>query len=281
MRGFVDIDGELAPAGEAKVSVFDRGLLYGDSAFEAMRTYGQRAFRQDDHLDRLFASCEQLRIGVPTGRAELERRIARAIGAMGGQECYLRLAVTRGSGPMGLDLARAEQPRVLIYALELKLPDPRIYERGIVLGTAHDGRSVRAPGAKHSNYLASVLAFADVRARGGDDALLLGASGEVLEGATSNVFLVRGGRVVTPAVGAGLLSGITRKVVLELCEELGIHARESLLFPPELYGADEVFITSSIREVVPVVRVDDRGVGDGRPGPVAQRLLAAYRAATA
>lgn len=283
MRGVVDIDGQRVPAGQAKISVFDRGFLYGDSAFEAMRTYGGRVFRERDHLERLAASCQLLRMALPVSLEEISRRIADAARELGDEDCYVRVLVTRGIGPMGLDLGQAQHPSVLVYALELKLPPPELYERGIELGIVHTGRSTdgtAASGAKHSNYLASVLALDDVKKRGAAEALILGRHGEVAEGASSNVFVVCDGALTTPPLSAGILEGITRRVVFEVASELGVSCRETQLFPGDLYRADEVFITSSIRELMPAVQVDDVRIGDGHPGPLYRRLHRAYRART-
>lgn len=282
-EGVVDFDGVLQPAAEAKISVFDRGFLYGDSAFEALRTYRGKPFRQRDHLERLVRSCQILRMELPLSLPELDQRIARAIAATGLTECYLRIVVTRGIAPMGLDLLHARRPSVLVYALVLKLPEPRVYRDGIAVGLVRTLRSTDASavtGAKASNYLASALALDDVKARGGEEAIILGSRGEVLEGTTSNVFVVRDGELCTPALSAGILEGITRRTVLELAKKRGLVCREQELRPEELLGAREVFITSSIRELVPVVRVEDTVIGDGKPGPELAALSAAYRQRT-
>jgi branched-chain amino acid aminotransferase len=279
-EGVVDIDGVLQPARDARISVFDRGFLYGDSAFEVMRTYGRVPFRAREHLNRLERSCARLRIAMPVDQAELARRVERAIAASSQPECWLRIVVTRGVGPLGLDLSSALAPSALVFALALKVPDERVYRDGIAAGLVHTIRTVdgtAAAGAKTSNYLASMLAFADVRERGCDEAIILGAGGEVVEGATSNVFAVRGGELLTPPISAGILEGITRRTVLELAAQRSIAVHERELWPDDLRSADEVFITSSIRELVPVTAIDGARVADGRPGPLTARLLAAYR----
>jgi branched-chain amino acid aminotransferase len=278
--GVVDIDGVLQPAREAKISVFDRGFLYGDSAFEVVRTYGRVPFRGREHLERLGRSCERLRMHLPVPVAELEARIARAIAASGQPECWLRIVVTRGVGPIGLDLSPALAPSVLVFALALKAPDERVYSQGIAAGLVHTIRTVdgtKAAGAKTSNYLASMLALDEVKQRGCQEAIILGAEGEVVEGATSNVFAVKGGALVTPPISSGILEGITRRTVMELAAQRSIACSEREMRPADLHSADEVFITSSIREVVPVTSVDGVRIGEGRPGPLSTLLLAAYR----
>jgi branched-chain amino acid aminotransferase len=282
-EGAVWIDGVLAPAGEARISVFDRGFLYGDSAFEVMRTYDKRPFREAAHLDRLRRSCERLLISLTLSNPQLSEIIASAISASRLAECYVRVMVTRGVGPMNIDLAQANEPSILVFALELSPLPASVYETGIGVGLSRAARATdgtRAAGAKTSNYLGSVLALHEVKQRGAQEALILGPSGEVIEGATSNVFVVQQGQLLTPPIDAGILAGITRQTVLELAAELQLVVRETPLHPSDLYRADEVFITSTVREVVPVVRVDDKVIGDARPGPITARVLAAYRAQT-
>jgi branched-chain amino acid aminotransferase len=279
-QGAVCIDGELGAARDARVSVFDRGFLYGDSAFEVMRTYGGRPFRQAQHLLRLRGSCERLLIPLRTSDAELMRDIQRTIEFSRLAECYVRVMVTRGVAPMNLDLSEARTPSVLVFALPLRELPAASYEQGIAVGLSATARATdgtRAAGAKTSNYLASVLALHEVRQRGCQEALIVSPYGEVVEGATSNVFVVRDAGLTTPPAEAGILLGITRQVVLELALSLGLPVREAQLHPTDLYQAHEVFITSTVREILPVVRVDDVAVADGQPGPISRRLHAAYR----
>jgi branched-chain amino acid aminotransferase len=282
-EGVIDIDGVVYAAAEAKISVLDRGFLYGDSAFEVMRTYGRVAFREREHLERLARSCERLRIAVPLSLDALAARVARAVEQSALPECYLRIVVTRGAGPMGLDLTLARAPSVIVYALPLKAPDPSLYVRGIAVHLARVTRSTDdspAAGAKTSNYLASMLALDDARQHGAQEAVIVDRDGGVVEGTTSNVFALRGGVLYTPPIEAGILEGITRRTVIEVSAECGVRCEEVALTSVELASADEVFITSSVREVVPVVRVDGAIIGDGTPGAVTQRLHAAYRART-
>jgi branched-chain amino acid aminotransferase len=282
-KGIVDVDGVQHRPEAARVSVFDRGFLYGDSAFEALRTYGGRGFRQRAHLERLARSCERLRIGLPLSIEALHERVESAVKATGLPECYLRIVVTRGVGVMGLDLGLGLSPSVVVYALEIKEQPAEMYERGIGVGLQHTYRSADgtpAAGAKTSNYLASMLALDAVKARGASEVLIVDAAGAILEGGTSNVFLVQGGALITPPLSVGILEGITRRTVLQLAAELGIGCEERTIMPLDLARADEAFITSSIREVVPVVKADDVVVGKGVPGAVTLRLLEAYRAET-
>ena len=279
--GAVCIDGEVVPAREARVSVFDRSFLYGDSVFEVMRAYAGHVFRQSEHLARLRASCERVLIPLPGDERTLASQVERTIAASGLHDCYLRVMVCRGGTPVTLQIEPTAAASVLVFALPLREPPAEHYERGVAAGLYHavpPGAGTRAAGAKTSNYLVSMLALHDVRQRGCQEALLVNGLGEVVEGASSNLFVVRDGTLLTPPSASGILLGITRRVVLELADALGLGWREALLYPSDLYRAHEVFITSSVREVVPVVRVDDVGVGDGRPGSVTRRLHAAYGA---
>jgi branched-chain amino acid aminotransferase len=284
IQGVIDVDGVLAPAAEAKVSALDRGFLYGDSAFEVMRTYNGRAFREREHLARLQRSCERLRIPLPLGLDALSTRVARAVQASNLSECYVRVVITRGRGALGIRLPAQPEPSVLVYALPLDPPAPEAYTRGIEVGLVHVGRATdgtSAAGAKTSNYLTSVLALDEVAQRGCSEAIVVGAQGELIEGATSNLFIVRAGKLATPPVSSGLLEGITRASILQLAAQLGVPAEEHRITSADLYAADEAFITSTIRELLPVVRADGQAIGSGQPGPIYQRLLAAYRSLVA
>jgi len=283
-EGFIDVDGTLTAAQDAKVSALDRGFLYGDSAFEVMRTYDGRAFHQRQHLTRLASSCERLRIPMPVSIAELSERVQRAVDAarlkLHMPDCYVRVTVTRGVGPLGIKLPVKPQPSVLVYALPLEPPGDAVYEQGIEVGLVHVGRATdgtSAAGAKTSNYLTSVLALDDVQKRGCHEAIVVGGQGELIEGATSNLFIVRAGALETPPLSSGILAGITRAAILELAAQLHIPCKEQSISSADLYGADEAFITSTIRELLPVVRADGVQVGSGMPGPVYGKLLTAYR----
>lgn len=275
----VSIDGVLHDEADAKVSVFDRGFLYGDSVFEVMRTYGGRPFAEREHLERLAASCERVLIPMPVDLATLSREIAETLAAARNEESYVRVVVTRGTGPLNYDPTTARAPLRVVLALPLAPQPDAIYDRGVAVALIRASRptdDARAAGAKASNYLANLLAVHEAHEKGAYEAVLLGAEGHVLEGASSNVFAVRGGRVQTPPVSSRILAGITRKTVIEAARAEGIEVDETTLFPGDLYGADEVFITSTLREVVPVVKVDDRAVGQAAPGPITRRLHEAF-----
>jgi branched-chain amino acid aminotransferase len=274
------IDGRLHDEADAKVSVLDRGFLYGDSVFEVMRTYGGRPFAEREHLERLGRSAERVLIPMPASLEVLSREIAETLAAADNDESYVRVVVTRGSGPLTYDLTTARDPMRVIIVTPLPPQAPETYEDGVAVALVRATRPTdesQATGAKASNYLSSLLAVHEARQRGAYEAILVGPGGEVLEGATSNIFAVREGRVRTPRVEAGILQGITRAHVMEAAAGEGVAVEETALFPRDLYDADEVFITSTLREVVPVVAADGHRIGTGRPGPMTRRLHAAFR----
>lgn len=276
----VFIDGVAHEPDQAKVSVFDRGFLYGDSVFETLRTYGGRPFALDDHMARLEHSADAVFIGLPVPRAALTAEVQSAIAAVGNPESYVRVIVTRGSGPMGLDTGFEAHPLRVVIVGPLTPPPPEAYERGIGVVTYRTQRvaeATEAAGTKVGNYLVAVLAMRSARAAGASEALIVDGAGNVVEGATSNVFVVQGARLSTPPVEAGILPGITRAFLLQVAAELGVEVELRSLPVAEVAGADEVFISSSIRELLPVVRVDGGAVGNGAPGPTTRRLLAAFR----
>ncbi|MCA9608065.1 MAG: aminotransferase class IV [Myxococcales bacterium] len=276
----VSIDGVLVDPDVASVPVMDRGFLYGDSAFEVTRTYGGQPFALGLHLERLERSCDRLGIAIGVPREVLWSDIATALAAAENPESYVRVIVTRGVTDIGLGVGRGETARRIVVVLPLTPQPDELYEAGVEVATVTSARALDgsgAAGAKASNYLPNILSLASARARGGYEALSVGPGGEILEGATSNVFVVRAGVVWTPPLGLGILEGITRRVVMEAAREDGLTVEERLFFPPQLYSADEACITSSLREVIPVVRADGVVLGDGRPGPVTKRLHAAFR----
>jgi len=293
MPTLVNIDGVLVPPSGAVVSVFDRGFLYGDSVYEVVRTYGGRPFELDAHLARLAHSAE--RIGLVMAwdasrtAAELQRTLAAARGddppdpeaaPWNVGERYARIIMTRGAGELGLDPALAVDPKAILIVRPLSGPPARAYRDGVavaIVGVEHVSPQAVDPTAKTGNYLSHVLAIREARAAGAYEALMLDRDGFVTEGTTSNVFAARGATVVTPPLAVGILEGVTRGLVLALARALGVPAREERLRPGDLEAADEIFITSSVREIVPVTRLGKRPVGAGRPGPLTARLHAAFR----
>ncbi len=270
------IDGEVYASDQAKISVYDRGFLYGDSVFETVRTYAGKTFALDEHMRRLERSAAALALALPVATAELAAETLRAIAAAGNPESSARVMLTRGVGPMGLDPGAATHPCRVILVEPLQLPPDEAYRRGV---SARCVQTVRASDAVHSaklaNYVASVLAVRDAKAAGADEALVVSRDGRVIEGTTANLFAVIGARLITPSLEAGILDGITRAAVIELAPAEGVNVELAALTPEELCSADEVFLTSTIREILPVREVDGRAVR--APGPVTRRLHAAFR----
>jgi branched-chain amino acid aminotransferase len=278
--GKVSIDGRVVDGDEARVSVFDRGFLYGDSVFEVFRTYGGVPFAQQEHLERLTRSAKRLMIPMPVSIETLSSEVRAALDAAGEGDWYIRVVVTRGTGPLTYDPTTATTPLRVIIVVPLSLPPAQYYERGVAVALLRASRPTddeRASGAKASNYLANLLAVHEAKQLGAQEALMLGRHGQILEGASSNIFIVKDGKLITPEPQPGILIGITRATVLAAASAEGIEVEEGEVHPQDLYDADEAFLTSSIREVMPVVSADGQKIGSGVPGPLTKRLHQAYR----
>jgi branched-chain amino acid aminotransferase len=273
----VHIGGRVCRPEEAKVSIFDRGFLYGDSVYETIGTFEGRLFATAEHLARLERSAQRIGLRTPP-RPEIERAIAETMAAAGNEESRVRVMITRGAGgKIDLDPTTAGDPELIVIVFPLGAPTAEMYARGVsaaIVSIARNNPQAIDPAVKSGNYLNNVLALGEARRRSGAyEAILCAADGTVAEGASSNVFAVRGGVVRTPPLDVGILDGITRAKVLELARENGIPLEEARLSPDELRAADEVFITSATRAVLPVTRLDERAVGEGVPGPVTRRLM--------
>ncbi len=283
-KGKVSIDGRVVDADDARVSVFDRGFLYGDSVFEVFRTYDGVPFAERAHLERLKRSADRLLIPMPVSLDTLSSEVRATLDEAGEGEWYVRVVITRGIGPLTYDLTTAMTPLRVIIAAPVSPPPREHYEKGIAVTLLEASRPTddeRASGAKASNYLANLLAVHEAKKEGAEEALMIGRRGQILEGASSNIFIVKDGRVRTPEPQAGVLVGITRATILDAAAAAGIEVDEGEVLPEDLYRADEAFITSSIREVMPVVSADGRTIGTGKPGPVTKRLHQAYLRAVA
>lgn len=277
----VHIGGRVCLPEEAKVSVFDRGFLYGDSVYETIGTAYGRLFALNDHLVRLERSAERIGLRTPP-RTQIEQAIHETIAAAGNPESRVRVILTRGAGQLDLDPAAVTDTQLVVIVVPLGPPTREMYERGVAVAIVSVHRnSPRAidPAVKSGNYLNNVLALGEARRRSGAyEAILCAGDGTVAEGSTSNVFLVRGQTIATPPPEVGILDGITRAKVMDLCRANGIPLEERRIPPDELRAADEVFITSATRGVLPVTRLDDQVIGEGRPGPVTRRLMQLYDA---
>ena len=277
---FASVNGNVVPAEQARVSVLDNGFTFGDAVYETLRTYRGRPFHLDRHLERLRASAARLGFAAPFGDEVFARRLDELLARAGNEESYIRIILSRGEGDISYRFDRVTGPTLVMVVKPFEPPPDRDYAEGIPIVIASVRRNhPRAldPAIKSNNLLNNILAVREGQGRGAAEAILLNDLGEVAEGASSNVFVVKGGRVSTPPLGAGILSGITRRIVLDLCGELGIPACEETLIAADLFAADEVFITSTTKEAVPVRTIDGKLVGTGKPGPVQPRILQAYR----
>lgn len=274
------IDGTLYPKDEAKISVLDHGLLYGDGVFEGIRAYGGRVFRLDEHLERLWAGAKAIMLQIPMGREELKQAVLATLRANGLRDAYIRLVVTRGVGDLGLDPRKCPRPSVIIITDAISLYPPELYEKGMEVVTVSTRKNVHealSPNIKSLNYLNQILGRLEVNRVGAPEGIMLSHDGYVAEATADNIFIVLRGALVTPPAIAGILVGITRNAVMELAAREGIPVEERLFIPHTLYNADECFLTGTGAEVVPVVRVDGRTIGGGLPGSTTLRLMKAFR----
>lgn len=284
-RGVVAIDGRISGLAEATIPVLDRGFLYGDSVYEVVRVYssngGGYPFALAEHLERLARSAQLIEISLPLSLAALEVEVRAVIEAAGNGEWYIRVIVTRGAGPIGLDPALADAPRRVVIVAPLPDLPERLRREGVSVAMVPTGRNVAGPtpaGAKTGNYLTNVMALRAAKLRNAFEAIMLDGEGRVTEGTTSNVFICTGGALRTPPLATGILDGITRRKVIDLATRDGIRVLEEHVFPADVVAADEVFLTSTLKEVLPVTTVDGSIVGSGRPGPMATSLQARYMA---
>jgi len=277
------IDGQLVDESEAKVSVFDHGLLYGDGVFEGIRMYHNRIFKLREHIERFYSSAKAILLEVPMTPEELTRACVETCKANGLRDGYIRLIVTRGKGTLGLDPRRCPKPSVIIIAATIQLYPEKYYQEGLTIVTVPTTRNLVNsvnPAIKSLNYLNNILARIEANNAGVEEAILLNTDGFVAECTGDNVFIVHKGRLLTPPLSAGALYGITRGTVLDAARDLGIPTGEPQLTRYDVYIADEMFLTGTAAEMVPVVKVDGRVIGDGKPGPVTLRLLQAFRERT-
>ena len=279
----VYISGQLYNKEDAKISVYDHGLLYGDGVFEGMRSYGGKVFRLTEHLDRLWNSAKAICLEIPMSKDGMVRAVQETLRANSIEDGYIRLVVTRGSGTLGLDPNRCSNPQVIIITDYIALYPQEYYENGLQIVTASTIRNHTAalsPRIKSLNYLNNILAKIEGLQAGCVETLMLNYKGEVAECTGDNIFIVVKGDVLTPPNDAGILEGITRHAVLELARASGLSVREVTLSRHDVYVADECFLTGSAAEIVPVVKVDNRKIGSGKPGPITLELTRQFRELT-
>ena len=278
---WVYLNDRFVPKEEAVVSVFDHGFLYGDGVFETLRAYRGRIFQLTEHLARLERSASAVGMALPVTRERLADLARESLTRNQLQEAYVRITVSRGPGEIGLDPALCKSPTLVVIAKPFEPYPESFYTDGvsvIIAQTRRNPPEALPPHVKSLNFLNNVLAKMEANAAGSHEALLLNYRGEVTEGTTSNVFVVQGQRLRTPAVECGLLAGITRGIVLQLAREGGIPVEERRLTVRDLTDAEECFLTNTTQEVLPVTRVDRRSIGDGRPGQITRRLHGSFRA---
>lgn len=279
----VYINGKYRDDAEATISVFDHGLLYGDGIFEGIRAYHGRVFKLKEHIDRLFYSAKAILLQIPMTHAEMMTAVVDTCRQNDLRDGYIRLVVTRGAGTLGLNPNRCKDPSVIIIAGKIQLYPPELYEKGMDIVTVPTVRNLHSalnPAIKSLNYLNNILAKIEANNSGCEEAIMLNAEGFVAECTGDNLFIVKENRLLTPPLTAGALYGITRRVVLDLAVELGFRAEEANLTRYDVFNAEECFLTGTGAELVPVVRLDGRIIGTGKPGPITQRLVEQYRTLT-
>jgi len=285
MAATVNVNGRVFDQEHASISVFDHGFLYGEGVYETLRTYNGRPFLFDRHMRRLRNSAAMMALGVPLSDGEMEARFAEtvkaaALGDSPDREAYIRVLVTRGVGELTYDPAACPQPSVVVIVKKHVDPPKEVFDKGVtvsLVGIVRNHPATVNPRIKSNNLLNNALAMQEAFRRGGYEGIMRNYRGELAECTQSNFFIVRNGAALTPPVDAGLLPGITREYLFEVGGELGIPVREQVLRDDDLFGADEAFLTSTTREAVPIVQVDDRQIGKGVPGPITIALLRRFR----
>lgn len=274
------LNDKLVDRSEAKVSVFDHGLLYGDGIFEGIRLYQGCVFKLEEHLERLEHSAKAIMLELPWTRGEIAEAVCQTCRENGLQDGYIRLVVTRGEGSLGLSIKNCTSPQLIIIADSIQLYPEEFYENGLKIITVPTRRCNPAalpPTVKSLNYLNNILAKIEAQHLGYHEAIMLNDQGYVAECTGDNVFVLQKGELITPAASAGALKGITRDTVLEIASGIGVPCREANLTRYDLWVADELFLTGTAAEIVPIVEVDARPIGTGRPGELTGRFLEAFR----
>ena len=279
----VYISGKLYDKADAKISVFDHGLLYGDGVFEGIRIYHGKVFKLKEHVDRLFESARAIKLEIPMTREQMTKAIEDTVAANNKRDGYIRPLVTRGAGTLGLDSRKTSDPQVIIIVDDISLYPPELYENGLEIATVATIRNHPAalnPRIKSLNYLNNIMAKMEGIQQGCLESLMLNHKGEISECTGDNIFLVKAGRLQTPPPDAGILKGVTRGVVIELAREAHIPVEEVSLTRHDVFTADECFLTGTAAEIIPVVKCDGRVIGTGKPGPMTKQLREAFQKLT-
>lgn len=274
------ISGKFYDKENAKVSVYDHGLLYGDGVFEGMRSYAGKVFRMKEHIDRLYESANAICLTIPMSKSDMEAAVYETLNKNALVDAYIRLVITRGAGSLGLDPNQTSDPQIIIIADSIKLYPAEFYDKGLKIVTASTIRNHPAafnPRVKSLNYLNNIMAKLEGLRAGCIEAVMLNHKGEVAECTGDNIFIVKHGVLMTPPKDAGILEGITRNAILDLAKSLGMTAFEQSMTRHDLYVADECFLTGSAAEVIPVIDIDGRSISDGKVGPITSKLIAAFK----
>ena len=277
------IDGKFYDRENARISVFDHGLLYGDGVFEGIRAYNGRVFRLDEHLRRLQASARAIMLTIPLSQDELREAVLETLRVNKMKDAYIRLVVTRGEGDLGLDPRKCPKACVIIIVGKITLYPAESYEKGLDLVTVATKRNIPealSPSIKSLNYLNNIMAKIEANRANTPEAIMLSKDGYVAECTGDNIFILKEGTLLTPPCWVGALDGITRAVVIEMARKFKLPAREGIFTPYDIYTASEAFLTGTAAEVIPVTRVDTRPIGDGRPGPLTKKLISQFRRLT-
>ncbi|HTV75547.1 MAG TPA: branched-chain-amino-acid transaminase [Candidatus Baltobacteraceae bacterium] len=277
------IDGKYLDERSAKISVFDHGLLYGDGVFEGIRAYHGRVFKLKEHIDRLFYSAKAILLEVPLSHSALMKATIETCRANKLRDGYIRLIVTRGVGNLGLNPRNCKKPSVIIIADKIQVYPAELYARGMDIVTVPTVRNLHSalnPAIKSLNYLNNILAKIEANNAGVEEAVMLNSEGFVAECTADNLFIMKNGEMSTPPLSAGALYGITRQTVIELAKEAGLKISEPNLTRYDLFNADECFLTGTGAEIMPVIKIDGRVIGDGKPGRLTRRLTDDYHALT-
>jgi branched-chain amino acid aminotransferase len=277
------IDGNFHDQAEAKISVFDHGLLYGDGVFEVIRFYNDRVFRLEEHVDRLWDSARSIALEMPMSKSELVAATLETIRQNDLHDGYIRLIVTRGVGSLGLSPESCRRPSIIIIAATIALYPEDLYHKGLTMVTCSTRRTPPAalsPRVKSLNYLTNILGRLEAQNAGAGEGLMLNEQGYVTECTGDNIFIVKKGQISTPYINSGILAGVTRGVVFELAEKLSIRVGEQELIRHDIYTADECFLTGTAAEIIPAVQLDRRLIGNGRPGPITLQLIESFRELT-
>ncbi len=277
------LDGKYVPKEEAVVSIFDHGLLYGDGVFEGIRAYHGRVFKLEAHLLRLYESAKSICLEIPVTIQEMEEIVLETLRRNDLRDAYIRLVVTRGVGDLGLDPRKCAKATLFCIASSIQLYPAELYQKGlevVTVPTRRNNGDALSPRIKSLNYLNNILAKIEANLAGTLEAIMLNADGYVAEATGDNIFLIKNGVLITPPNYAGLLEGVTRNAVMELAWEQGMEVKEVLFTRHDIYIADEIFLTGTAAEIIPVVKVDGRTIGEGKPGPVTAKLTEVFHKLT-